>query len=420
MQELLCHRDTIGLAVDFRQQDHELVATHPRDRVGLADASLDPPRDGLEELVPDRVAQAVVDRLEPIEVEEQHRDVLAGPPCGPERNLEAIEEQDTMRESGERIVLRLVLRARTFVHLEHEVHGDEEGQDARSGQNCGQVRRLARGTLHREQRRGEQRQPEGCREPPGTQSGRTHDRVVDRPAERRHERGRRPEAHTREPQNLEPAGRDLEHAERSEREHRIDDEQARECGSEVHEAVGFGTRESGQAQCEPDQHRVGERYEQRQRVCEWSALVHQQRAPRHQRQRRDAHECFEDHTQRTTRQEGVHAQRQPDTHEERPGERRECRRRRHRARARSAHDADEAPGREDREAELEQHPGSVLFPGGGAIEAEDAQASGHEEEHHHGEAAHDELGVADRGQGEHGRGTDRQDCHASSLAPHEE
>ena len=78
------------------------------------------------------------------------------------------------------------------------------------------------------------------------------------------------------------------------------------------------------------------------------------------------------------------------------------------------------PAARYREAELEQHPGSVLFPGGGAIEAEDAQASGHEEEHHHGEAAHDELGVADRGQGEHGRGTDRQDCHASSLAPHEE
>ena len=41
VQELLCHRDAIGLAVDFRQQHHELVATHARDRVGLPDASLD-------------------------------------------------------------------------------------------------------------------------------------------------------------------------------------------------------------------------------------------------------------------------------------------------------------------------------------------------------------------------------------------
>ena len=107
-----------------------------------------------------------------------------------------------MRESGERIVLRLVLGARTFVHLEHEVHGDEEWQDARSGEHRRQLRRLARRTLHREQRRREQRQPQRRGEPSGpSRGGRTAAWLTRRRSDgMRASRG--PEAHTGEPENL--------------------------------------------------------------------------------------------------------------------------------------------------------------------------------------------------------------------------
>ena len=204
-------------------------------------AALDPPRDGLQQLVPDRVPKLSLIALNRSRSRNSTATRLPAPPCCRERDLEAIEEQDPVRQSGERIVLRLVLGARTFVHLEHEVHGDEEWQDARSGQHCRQLRRLARCTLHREQRRREQRQPQRCREPSGTQSGRTHHRVVDPPAKRRHERSRGPEAHTGEPQNLDPPDWDLENVERPEREHRIDDEQACERAGDVQETVGLGT-----------------------------------------------------------------------------------------------------------------------------------------------------------------------------------
>ena len=238
----------------------------------------------------------------------------------------------------------------TFVHLEHEVHRDEEGQDARSGQNRGQLRRVARGALHREQRRREQRQPNvAASRPVPKRGGRTNAWSTARRSD-----GVSATAAPRHTQaslrsSNRPTGMWSTPSER-ERKHRIDDEQARQRAGDGDEAVGLGTRESGQAQCKPDQHRVGERYEQCQRVCERRTVVHQERAPGHQRQCGHAHQCFEDRTERPTREQEVHADRQARSDEERTGERGECRRRRHRSGARSVGDAEEAPGREDRES----------------------------------------------------------------------
>ena len=58
---------------DPRQHDLELVAAEPPDQPGFADRALQPLRDLLEQRVADRMAERVVDRLEPVEVEQEQR-----------------------------------------------------------------------------------------------------------------------------------------------------------------------------------------------------------------------------------------------------------------------------------------------------------------------------------------------------------
>lgn len=65
---------------DVLEQDDDLVAAQARDRVRPADRPLDPSRDRHEELVAGVVAQAVVDRLETVDVAEQDRGQGGGAP----------------------------------------------------------------------------------------------------------------------------------------------------------------------------------------------------------------------------------------------------------------------------------------------------------------------------------------------------
>ena len=59
------------------QQDGELVAAQPRQHVALAQAPFEAARDGDQQLVADQVAEAVVDHLEPVEIEVQHGEPIA-------------------------------------------------------------------------------------------------------------------------------------------------------------------------------------------------------------------------------------------------------------------------------------------------------------------------------------------------------
>jgi hypothetical protein len=61
----------LGVLITLRVglQHHELVSAEPRDHVTWADDRLEPRRDLLEQFVANRVAERVVDRLEPVEVD---------------------------------------------------------------------------------------------------------------------------------------------------------------------------------------------------------------------------------------------------------------------------------------------------------------------------------------------------------------
>ena len=109
-------------------EDRELVAAETRDHVRRTQLRGDALAEDYEELVAGAMAQAVVDRLEAVAVEEQHREaearILAR--CL-DRALQLLEEVGAVRKVGEVVVVRDVLQAALgdaarghVLHLEDE------------------------------------------------------------------------------------------------------------------------------------------------------------------------------------------------------------------------------------------------------------------------------------------------------------
>ena len=73
----LCERGRVRGLLQLRHDDGELVAAEAGNRVELPDAAAQPVGDDLQQLVADRMSERVVDALEMIEVEAQHRQALA-------------------------------------------------------------------------------------------------------------------------------------------------------------------------------------------------------------------------------------------------------------------------------------------------------------------------------------------------------
>ncbi len=88
-------------------EDRELVTTHPRDRVRRGHGSAQTHAYLPEQGVRGDVAEAVVDRLEVVEVEEENSGVAR---TYDERVLDAIREERPVREPGQRVVEGLVAK----------------------------------------------------------------------------------------------------------------------------------------------------------------------------------------------------------------------------------------------------------------------------------------------------------------------
>ena len=94
-------------AVPAVDQDDELVAAHPGDQVAVVGhARGQPPADHHQQPVTEVVAEAVVDRLEAVQVEEAHPDPLPGA-GGVEHPAQRLEEQRPVGQPGQRVVQRL-------------------------------------------------------------------------------------------------------------------------------------------------------------------------------------------------------------------------------------------------------------------------------------------------------------------------
>ena len=87
-------------------QDDELVARQARQGVARTQQRGQALGDGDQQLVADAVAVEVVDQLEPVEIDEQDRGHLARPAAPKHRVVEPLEQEDPVRQPGQRVVER--------------------------------------------------------------------------------------------------------------------------------------------------------------------------------------------------------------------------------------------------------------------------------------------------------------------------
>ena len=143
-----------------REHD-ELVASDARDRVGLAHDRLEPPRERLEHDVARAVAADVVDVLEAVEVDRDQRERLARPARASERLLDAVVEEDAVRQAGERIAERLRV-GDLDAQVEEDADGrcDERADDERGDDVVGRLAEQCGREARDEHERGQAQSPD--------------------------------------------------------------------------------------------------------------------------------------------------------------------------------------------------------------------------------------------------------------------
>ncbi len=95
----------LGGSVRLRRQDRELVAAEARHQLPGIEQAADPEREVAQHRVAGRVAEQVVDLLETVEVEAQHREPAAQGVGGAHLALEPRVEARAVGEAGERVVV---------------------------------------------------------------------------------------------------------------------------------------------------------------------------------------------------------------------------------------------------------------------------------------------------------------------------
>ena len=95
--------------VEVRQKDCELVAAHPGDGVPLAQDHPQARRDRAQQLVAKAVTEGVVDDLESVEVEEHEHERRFLPFRMGESDRQAVPEEEPVRQSGQSVVIGLIL-----------------------------------------------------------------------------------------------------------------------------------------------------------------------------------------------------------------------------------------------------------------------------------------------------------------------
>ena len=102
-------RECLRFVGQVLEQHRELVAAEAGGSVLRAERLIDAAGDCAQQLIADGVTEPVVDGLEVVQVEEDHRDPGSGAPEAGERMLHAILEQCAVREPGEPVVESLVM-----------------------------------------------------------------------------------------------------------------------------------------------------------------------------------------------------------------------------------------------------------------------------------------------------------------------
>lgn len=139
------HRRRAGFSLDVLTDEEELVAAEAPDRVAGTQRPLEARGHLLEQPVTGGVAEAVVDHLEVVQVDEQHRERDSQPSQAPQSLLDPVEQERPVGQAGEPVVQCLVLEGGLEVAAldgdRREVRGPLEQQQlfGRGAPDLGQV-----------------------------------------------------------------------------------------------------------------------------------------------------------------------------------------------------------------------------------------------------------------------------------------
>jgi hypothetical protein len=86
------------------RDNHEFIAAQPRDEVGLPNTAGEPLRDLLQQAVAGVVAKCVIDLLEAVQIDEQHRQPFFRPLRTRNRVRETLFEGLAIRQTGQQVV----------------------------------------------------------------------------------------------------------------------------------------------------------------------------------------------------------------------------------------------------------------------------------------------------------------------------
>ncbi len=103
-------RQQIGDVIDSPDRgldDGEFVSTQSCDEVGTSDATAEAHGDGFQQLIADQVPERIVDAFEFVDVDVEHRQLLARNNAS-QLALQLLVEQRPVRQVGQRIVVRKV------------------------------------------------------------------------------------------------------------------------------------------------------------------------------------------------------------------------------------------------------------------------------------------------------------------------
>ncbi len=106
-----------GHLAEIFQHDHEFVTAQACHRIFFAHAGLDAPRHLAQKQVAHRVAAGIVEHLEVVEIQKQHGAVAVAAAAAGHGLAEAVEQQATVGQAGERVVIgqSMDLRRRLLV-----------------------------------------------------------------------------------------------------------------------------------------------------------------------------------------------------------------------------------------------------------------------------------------------------------------
>ena len=129
-EDLVRDLESVLVGGQARDQHRELVAAQARHGVPLADAAAQPLGHSPQQLVAGRVPERVVDDLESVEVEKEHREPLGQPGRLRDRHREPVVEEEAIGEPRQGVVKRqaldLFLRELSLRDVDHRALDDRE------------------------------------------------------------------------------------------------------------------------------------------------------------------------------------------------------------------------------------------------------------------------------------------------------